>query len=548
MTLAALAVHHLAKSFNLTQLFHDVTFSFNPGDRVGLIGPNGSGKTTLLRIIMGEESADAGQIVIAPTVRIGYLAQGFSLDPSQTVGETIGAATGSADVVEDELAHVATRLSRHPEDAALQRQYDMLLQRLLHAGDSRTASMLAALELDTIDPDLPVAVLSGGQKTRLALALILLEEPQLLLLDEPTNHLDIAMLEWLEQWLSDYPGGALIISHDRTFLDRTVNRIVELDPHALTTREWAGNYSDYLTGYLQEREKQWAAFKDQQYEIRRMKQDIAQTREQSNRVHRATTPRNPGARARAKKVMRKAVAREKKLVRYIESDDRVEKPARSWQMNLDFGDVGHLGQVVLQLDELSVGYPEIAPLLTDLNETIQVGQRVVLTGPNGSGKTTLLRTIAGLIRPIAGSFRLGNSIELGYMSQEQKLLDMDLSPLETIQLAAPLNETEARSFLHYFLFADDEPLKPNHHLSFGQRARLSLALLVARGCNFLLLDEPINHLDIPSRTMFEEALLNYDGTILAVVHDRYFIDRFATDVWWVEEGNIRVELRRSTIG
>lgn len=548
MTLAALAVHHLAKSFNLTQLFHDVTFSVNPGDRVGLIGPNGSGKTTLLRIIIGEESADAGQIVIAPTLRIGYLAQGFQLDQTRTIGETIGAATGSADALEDELAHVATTLSQHPDAVAVQEQYDALLQRLMRVTGGRTATILSALELDAINPDLPVGVLSGGQKTRLALALILLEEPQLLLLDEPTNHLDIAMLQWLEQWLTDYPGGALIVSHDRTFLDKTVQRIVDLDPHTLTAREWTGNYSDYLEQYLHERERQWSAFKDQQYEVRRVQQDIARTREQSNRVHRATTPRNPGARARAKKVMRKAISREKKLARYIASDDRVEKPSRSWQMNLDFGDVGHLGQMVLKLDELSVGFPEIAPLLSDLNKMIQVGQRVVLTGPNGSGKTTLLRTLAELIRPISGTFRLGSSVKLGYMSQEQKLLNPDLSPLETIQLAAPLNETDARSFLHYFLFADDEPLKLNHQLSFGQRARLSLALLVARGCNFLLLDEPINHLDIPSRTMFEEALTNYDGTILAVVHDRYFIDRFATDIWWVENGKIRVELRRNVIG
>jgi ATP-binding cassette subfamily F protein 3 len=245
--------------------------------------------------------------------------------------------------------------------------------------------------------------------------------------------------------------------------------------------------------------------------------------------------------------MRKAVAREKKLDRYITADDRVEKPARSWQMNLDFGDPVHLGQTVLTLDDLAIGYAGGEPLLEGLTETIQVGQRIVLTGPNGSGKTTLLRTIAGVIRPISGKFRLGSSIRLGYMSQEQELLDADLSPLETIQRAAPLNETDARSFLHFFLFADDEPLKPNRQLSFGQRSRLSLALLVARGCNFLLLDEPVNHLDIPSRTMFEQALTQYDGTILAVVHDRYFIDRFATDVWWVNEKGIDVELRRSVI-
>jgi ATP-binding cassette subfamily F protein 3 len=548
MSIAALTAHGLAKSYNLTQLFHDVTFSINPGDRVGLIGPNGAGKTTLFRILVGEESADSGQVILAPSLRIGYLTQGFELDADRTVQETLDAAIGSAEALEDDLAALAIALGEQPENRDLQEQYDQLLTRLTHSDQGRAAAVIAGLGLDEIEPDLPVSVLSGGQKTRLALALVLLSDPQLLLLDEPTNHLDIGMLEWLETWLASYSGGALIISHDRTFLDRTVNRVLELDPHTLTTREWTGNYSDYLDQWLAQREKQWSTFRDQQYEIRRMRQDIARTREQSDRVHRATTPGNPGPRARAKKVMRKALSREKKLDRYVESAERVEKPARSWQMNLDFGDSGHLGQSILTLEALAVGYDGVPPLLVDLNQRIQVGQRVVLTGPNGSGKTTLLRTVADRIRPIAGSFRLGGSVKMGYMSQEQKLLDPELSPLETIQHAAPLNETDTRSFLHFFLFAGDEALKPNHQLSYGQRARLSLATLVAAGCNFLLLDEPINHLDIPSRTMFEQALTQYDGTVLAVVHDRYFIDRFATDVWWVENDGIRTELRRGVIG
>jgi ATP-binding cassette subfamily F protein 3 len=370
----------------------------------------------------------------------------------------------------------------------------------------------------------------------------LLSEPQFLLLDEPTNHLDIEMLEWLEAWLNNFSGGALIVSHDRTFLDQTITRILDLDPESHTIHDYAGNYSDYLEQYRKEREKQMAAYKDQVYEIRRLGQDIAQTKEQARWVERTTTPRDPGVRRYAKKVARKAKAREKKLDRYLASDERVEKPTQSWQMKVELDNTARLGRDVLTLADLTVGYPGQEPLLRHLNQHVQAGQRIVLTGPNGAGKTTLLRTIAGRLPSLAGQVRLGASVRLGYMAQEQESLDPTRTPLETIRQAAPMNQTEARSFLHFFLFSGDDALRPNQHLSFGERARLSLAVLVASGCNFLLLDEPINHLDIPSRTRFEEALSHFEGTTLAVVHDRYFIDRFATEVWRVTNQGLAVEL------
>jgi ATPase subunit of ABC transporter with duplicated ATPase domains len=340
------------------------------------------------------------------------------------------------------------------------------------------------------------------------------------------------------------------VSHDRTFLDHTVTRILALDAQQQTATEYAGSYSDYEEQKTHERELQWAAYKDQQQEIRRIKQDIAQVRAQAEQTERhASSVRRGGEMMKlkgykdyqqsiAKKVAKKAKARESKLEQYLEGEERVERPSQSRTIRLDFADTAHLGQSVLRLVDVSVGFAGERPLLSHLNLEISAGARIVLTGPNGSGKTTLLRTIAQQIPPLAGHIEQGPTVKLGYMTQEQVSLDMKLSPLQTIQHAFS-NEEAARNFLAYFLFTKDEPLKPNRQLSYGQRARLELAQMVAAGCNVLLLDEPTNHLDIPSRTQFEEALATFEGTILTVIHDRYFIERFAEEIWWIEDGGIR---------
>jgi len=551
-----LTAHQINKSYNIHKILKDVSFSINPGERVGLIGPNGCGKTTLFRILAGEELPDSGHISFTPSnLRLGYLSQGFEPPPDLSVKNIIQQVTGDPEILEAELVRLSSALAQQPENHDLQQAYDQVLNRMQQPSlIGQLSAILAALGLDQIPDEQLAATLSGGQKTRLSLGLVLLSDPQCLLLDEPTNHLDIEMLEWLEDWLKQFKGGVLIISHDRTFLERTVTRILDLNPRTYTIRSFEGSYNDYIETINREREKQLQAYQDQVAEIRRMKQDIARTRAQGERTEReASSIRIGGSDMKikgykdyqqgiAKKVAKKAKSREKKLDRYLDSDERVEKPKAGWQIKLKFNQPTHLGRQVLTLDDLSVGYPGFEPLLTNINLHVQAGQRIAFSGRNGSGKTTLLRTITGHLNPLKGRATLGSTVKLGYMSQEQEILDPQKNAVETIQSVSALNQTETRNFLHYYLFSGNDPLRPIGQLSYGERSRLMLARLVAMGCNFLLLDEPINHLDIPSREQFEHALSSFEGTVLAVVHDRYFIQRFAQELWVLQNGSIRREV------
>ena len=536
-----LTLHHLYKSYGTQPILQDISFSISNNECVGLIGPNGCGKTTLMRILAGFEQPDSGSVASTRSnLRMGYLAQGMDFDDDQTLQTTLNLASVSQAELESEITALASALATNPNDAQIQAKYDSALHQLSGSGNQPSA-ILGPLGLSEIALDTPVKFLSGGQKTRLMLAGVLLEEPQLLLLDEPTNHLDIEMLEWLEDWLNRFQGAALIVSHDRAFLDNTVTSILELDPATHRIKSYTGNYADYLEQKLTEREKQAQAYQDQQDEIAQLRAATAHIR--------GLTKMKKGGKADSgdkfakgffgNRATKNVAGRAKHIEARIEkilTEERIEKPKQNWQMKLDFGAPAHQSKDVLVIEKLSVGYD--VPLLTDLNLFIRAGQRVALTGPNGSGKTTLIRTIAGKLEPLSGSLKPGVTVKPGYMTQEQELLNPNFNALQTIQSVAPFNETEARNFLHYFLFKGDDALRPTSGLSYGERARLQLGLLVAQGCTFLLLDEPINHLDIPSRARFEEALANFKGTILAVVHDRYFIERFASEVWNVKEGKI----------
>ncbi len=560
-----LTVRDITKWFGDVKVLDRVNFTLNRGERAGLIGPNGSGKTTLLRIITGQLAPDRGHVLLSPkTLRIGYLAQALEFAPGAVVGDVLAAAEcagaecaasdgvddgtgrGGREAAETRLARLAEKVAAATDgdlDAALA-EYDAALAEYQALGGSAryadASAVLAGLGMSDVGHERLVSSLSGGQKTRLGLARLLLSEPDLLLLDEPTNHLDIVALEWLESYLAGYPGAVLIVSHDRAFLDRTVTRILSLDDVTRTLKEYAGGYSNYAFTVDRELDKQWAAYREQQEKFRKLESSIRRLSNQAKNIEGETIHFH--WRRIAKDLARRAVVQKERLERMMDSEDALDKPGQTWRMKLEFVDVARSGQDVLQVHDLRFGYgPEgtSQPLLDEVNLHLGYGERAMLIGPNGTGKTTLLKLVMGELKPWAGEIRLGRGVKVGYMAQEQENLDPSATPLSLIRRAAPLDETDARSFLHYFLFAGDEVFTPVGRLSFGERSRLSLALLAVQGCNFLLLDEPINHLDIPSRERFEQAIARFEGTVLAVVHDRYFIERLATRVWVMEGQAVR---------
>ena len=533
---------NVSKNYGSDVVLEDVSFVVNSGERACLIGPNGCGKSTLLRIIAGEERADGGRVVLSSGVSVAWLPQGFETRAARTLGEVVRQGLAEHGKAYQTLLRIEKGMASAAgtELDAMIEEYGRVSDEFEALGgyevEHRIAVALQGLGLGDVPLDAPLSALSGGQRARAGLASAIARDPDVLLLDEPTNHLDIEALEWLEGYLLEYAGAALIVSHDRTFLDGVATKILELNDPGPGLIAYPGAYWEYRLTKERELEKQTAAWKDQEAERKRIERDIARTKQTALRTETSTT--HDFYRRRAKKVARKAKTRERRLQRMLSSEDRVERPKPSWTMKLDFGQAPRGGTRVLMLNDVGHEY-DGRWLYRGVNLVLEHGERVALLGPNGCGKSTLLKLVAGHMSPSSGSVKVGENINIGYMMQDQYALDQRMSALELVRQAADLTETEARTLLHLYLFEGDEPLQPAGNLSYGQRSRLLLAILVLRGANFLVLDEPMNHLDIPSRERFEEALNAFPGTILMAVHDRAFIDRHATAIWSVQSGTVR---------
>jgi ATP-binding cassette, subfamily F, member 3 len=538
-----LSVSDISKRYGDKLLFSKVSFVVNHGERVGLVGPNGCGKTTLLRILLGEEQPDSGGVRFSISRdKVGYLPQAFEQTGTVNVRSYLNPDASEAATLSERLQLLADQLSGVglPNRVRLEAEYAAVVERLealvVTIQEHELVEILHGLNLDGLDLDQPVGILSGGQKTRLGLAQLLLRRSSFLILDEPTNHLDITGLEWLEAYLSRYRGAQIIVSHDRTFLDRTATRILELDPQTLKVTSYAGNYSSYAETKQREKEAYERTYKEQEAHIAQLQSSVHTLEGQARNIEGETI--DFYWRKRALKVARQAVVRRKRIERMLASEDHLEKPQQHWDMKLEFLHTPSSGQDVLILGQVSKQFGDHL-LFKDVNLWLRRQERIVLVGPNGSGKTTLLRMIIGQEQATSGVIRLGANVKVGYLAQGQEQVDPTATPYDLVRGCAALSETEARGFLHYFLFAGDKVFVPVGNMSYGERARLSLGMLVLQECNLLLLDEPINHLDIPSRESFESALASFSGTVLAVVHDRYFAQRFATAIWAVTDTTIQ---------
>lgn len=508
-----LQAQNLTKSFGERVLFSDVSFSMQERDRLGLTGVNGCGKTTLMRMLCGQEGYDSGDISLQKGLRLGYLSQHAQYDPQRSLYEETLTVFAALMQDEAELSRIEGQISAQaPGWEDLVRRQAHLHERYQANGGltyrARTRSALLGMGFTDADLALPMRALSGGQLSKAQMAKLLLSGAEVLLLDEPTNHLDIQSVEWLEGYLLSYPGALLIISHDRYFLDRVTTGTLEMENGHL--RSFTGNYSAYLQHKAREREIEARHYANAQKEIARMEEMIAQFR-----------------RWNRERSIRAAESKEKQLEKLRAATVRPENAPPAIRFQLEARDTG--GQDVLIAEHLEKRYDKL--LFRDVNLHIRRGERVFLLGPNGCGKTTLFQILLGKLQPDAGTVQLGSQIRPGYYDQHQSSLRMESTPLEEICSAFPaLNQTQARSALAAFLFRGEDVFKPIASLSGGERARVELLKLMLGKANFLLLDEPTNHLDAASREALESALLDYEGTIFAISHDRYLVNRLATRV------------------
>ena len=509
-----LSCHHISKAFLENIVLSDITFHLEKGDRAAIVGNNGAGKTTLLKIITGNMIPDDGTVSFARGVSFGYLAQNQGLSGDGTVYEELLSVKQYVFDMEEKLRLLEQQMNRVSGD-----ELDNLMDESTHltrlyqdengyACRGEILGVMNGLGFSEQDAAQKISTLSGGQKTRVALGKLLLQRPDIILLDEPTNHLDIGSIRWLETYLANYRGTVLIVSHDRYFLDKTVSQIIEIE----NTRAmvFPGNYSDYAVRKKALREEQWHHYLNNQAELRHQEEVIAKLK-QFNR----------------EKSIKRAESREKML-------SKMERTARPVtlrdDMRLTLTPCIQSGKDVLHAEELAMSFGD-KKLFSGISFDIRRGEHVALIGDNGTGKTTILRIINQLLQPLEGYLRYGTNVHIGYYDQEHHVLTEENTVFEEISDAYPdMTNTEIRNLLASFLFTGEDVFKLIRDLSGGEKGRVSLAKLMLSQANFLILDEPTNHLDLVSKEVLENALNSYEGTVLYVSHDRYFINRTASRI------------------
>ncbi|RAI92314.1 ATP-binding cassette subfamily F protein 3 [Paenibacillus pabuli] len=509
-----LQVSGIIKRFGVDPILDGVNLQILERERIGLVGVNGAGKSTLLKIVAGEMSYDGGQIFKSKETTLGYLAQNSGLQSDRSIWEEMMNVFAHLTQAEADLRQMEQDIA-DPAQMEDEKKYADLLERYAkrsdwfkdHGGyemETRIRSVLHGMGFGEFSPDTQIATLSGGQKTRLALARILLQAPDLLMLDEPTNYLDIATLTWLEDYLRGYSGALLVVSHDRYFLDRLVTTIVEIERHR--SKKYTGNYSRYMELKAAEYESQMKQYEKQQDEISKMEDFV-----QKNIVRASTTKR--------------AQSRRKAL----DKMERLDKPMGDLKKaHFSFETAVMSGKEVLRVDQLSVAYDEASPLFRNVSFDLRRGETVALIGPNGIGKSTLLKCLTGSLRPVSGDIQWGTKVQVGYYDQEQTGLNPSNTVLEELWSAYPgMEEARIRTVLGNFLFSGDDVLKKISSLSGGEKARVSLSKLMLKEANMLILDEPTNHLDLFAKEVLEAALMDYEGTLLFISHDRYFLNKMA---------------------
>ncbi|MCI8770166.1 MAG: ABC-F family ATP-binding cassette domain-containing protein [Lachnospiraceae bacterium] len=502
---------HINKAFITDVILSDISFHINEQEKAAIVGINGSGKSTLIKIIMKQLDADSGEVIIAKGTTVGYLAQNQEYESGHTILEEMQDAKPEILQLEKQLANLSAKMNE-AEGKELEsyiKQFDAAQHRFDqlngYAYQSELTGVLKGLGFDTSDFDKPVSSLSGGEKTRVALAKMLLTAPDLIILDEPTNHLDLNAIRWLEGYLSQYNGAVLIVAHDRYFLDKIVTKVIEL--RQTKAMVYMGNYTEYSKKRQAILDAMMKQYENQQAEIKHQEEVITKLR-QFNR----------------EKSIKRAESREKML----EKIDRLEKPVEEkTQMHLLFTPKYQSGNDVLMVQDLSKSF-ESNILFQNINFELKRGEHVAIIGDNGTGKTTLLKIINELLPADSGSFTLGINVDIGYYDQEHHVLHMEKTVFEEIQDTYPhMTNTEIRNLLAAFLFTEDDVFKQVKSLSGGERGRVSLAKLMLSDANFLILDEPTNHLDIDSKAILENAINRFEGTVLYVSHDRYFINTTA---------------------